>query len=232
MYFGAFPIYVSLVVTIFFLFLYKVLIFLQIQVDVRESYGIIKEGGVGDYRMDNVIVMDQSNNVHYVEPCTVTGIDFEGTVEARIGKSLSRIPTNTRESVDVGICIDILCFILSLIGMRKTPVKVLRLTLYKKTNSMTLGETVFTTNDLRTVTIGINLCNVTGLVQCVGVMLHELSHMLSLPNRGHDLEHFYKNCICLYSIVYYKLPIYLINHYNSKFDFSSWNDTPISQFIS
>ena len=117
MYFGAFPIYVSLVVTIFFLFLYKVLIFLQIQVDVRESYGIIKEGGVGDYRMDNVIVMDQSNNVHYVEPCTVTGIDFEGTVEARIGKSLSRIPTNTRESVDVGICIDILCFILSLIGI-------------------------------------------------------------------------------------------------------------------
>ena len=102
--------------------------------------------------------------------------------------------------------------------------------MYRDPNDCRVGTTSFNRDLLDVVRIRFNLSNIYGLVKYIGVLLHEISHVISLPYGGHHVENFYMYFAELFGTVYYKIPEYVLKQ-GVDFDFISWNNTAISEFV-
>ena len=120
------------------------------------------------------------------------------------------------------IVLPLLMYILGIINERRTPVRMLELYFYYDDNDTVCGKTEFKRLDLRTGKVYFNLCKIRGLFQLVGCLLHELSHVLVVPNYSHDVQGFYKHFICLYGAFYYKIPIFF-HKLGIDFDYDKLN---------
>lgn len=110
----------------------------------------------------------------------------------RLGKTLRRLEMNNDTfslDSDIGrkITSDIFMFVLSLIHNSGTLTRMIYIEFYKDDNDLIVGETVvYNKRDLKIIKIRFNVCKISGIIQFLGIMLHELNHVLCLPNGGLD----------------------------------------------
>ena len=185
--------------------------------------------GCGQRSLEKVIVDD-----HFDETYFVVEESHEkskgGRVEMRVGKILKATEKDVATDVfddsisnmnDIGI--HILMFILSFISCRKTCIELIKIRFSDDIVIKKCAETEFIGNfTTAIITFNPNIVK-KGPFFLIVTLLHELSHILSSWDVGHRVDNFCNHNICLFGVMYYRLP-QICKKLNFNFDFDKLNN--------
>ena len=134
------------------------------------------------------------------------------------------------EDLDVDRCIQTITevfdiFLTVFVEMKTLMRKVSGQFIYTKTDQLVFSQTVKPSPDLSEYIIFLNIKEIHSYANLILVFIHELSHLVTKPNFGHDFETFLIINAWLLASLYY-----LIGEIKCKFNsFPEWNKLFVSQ---